>query len=161
MGLPLIDATRRNHALEHATINVLIQQLGNLRVMGRSTTSGFYIYGNIATEAIEQAVAEGFRRLRAGEAELAISPQCGTNLAVAGILAGLCSMVAMGSQRRADRIGSVILAATGAIIASQPIGRLAQRYVTTCAELHGLRVRRVLRLKDGPLPIHKVETVDG
>src|SRR5688572_24495883 len=109
MEIPLVSATRRNHALEHATVAVLLQRLGTtIRLAGRSTATGFYLYGNLPTDAVESATHEALARLKAGEADLAVTPQCGTNLAVSGILAALVSTAAMGNQRRADRLPNAI-----------------------------------------------------
>ena len=159
MRIPIIDAVRQNHALEHATVAVLVQQLGpHIRLMGRSTQSGFYIYGDFATSLIEQSVEEGLRRLKGGEAELAVSPQCGTNLAVAGVLAGISSIIALGRQRRRDGLSRVILAATMGVMAAQPLGRMVQKHVTTSPDLDGVYVRRISASGQGQWTCHKVET---
>lgn len=159
MDLPFIDSTRRNHALEHATIAVLLHRLGPaIRLMGRSTASGFYIYGDVPTDDIVDAAKEGLNRLQRGESELAVSPLCGTNLAVGGILAGLASLLALGTKRHNDRVSRAILAATGALVLAQPLGRLAQKYVTTRADLDGVKISRILRNGNSRWPVHKVET---
>jgi len=75
MSNDFITALRQNHALEHAAIAVLIGKLGlHQRVLGRATTTGFYIYGSVPTEAIQEAATEGLARLQRGESELAVSP---------------------------------------------------------------------------------------
>jgi hypothetical protein len=86
--LDIFASVRRNHALEHATIAILLGKVGpNTRLVGRASTDGFYIYGNVPTDKIGESAAEALARLKQGESQLAISPLCGTNLAVAGILA--------------------------------------------------------------------------
>ncbi len=162
-GLSIVDAferTRRNHALEHATVGVLLQRLGpTIRLIARSTPHGFYIYGQLPTDAVQAAVEEALARLRAGEADLAISPLCGTNIAVAGLLAGLSSLAVAGAIRRPlDRLVGAVVAGTVAVLLAQPIGRLAQARLTTSADVGGLKVRRVERLNIGRLPVHWVET---
>ncbi|MCS7002242.1 MAG: DUF6391 domain-containing protein, partial [Dehalococcoidia bacterium] len=53
MPIPIIDATRQNHALEHATISILLQRLPQpVRLIGRSTPFGFYIHGDVPTEPL-------------------------------------------------------------------------------------------------------------
>src|SRR3972149_2826028 len=95
----LVNAVRRNHALEHATISVLLDRLGHhRRVRGRAAPDGFYIYGDISTESLREFAYEGLTRLQRGEAHLAVSPLCGTNLAVAGLLAGLGSYPALAAR---------------------------------------------------------------
>ena len=50
----VIDRIRQNHGLEHATVTILLQKLGmSVRLAGRSTASGFYLYCNLPTDLIE------------------------------------------------------------------------------------------------------------
>jgi hypothetical protein len=156
----MIAAVRRNHALEHATVSILLGRLGqDTRLVGRATWDGFYIYGNISADKIGECAAEGLARLKQGESQLAVSPLCGTNLAVAGILAGLASMVAVGKGRRFERLPNVLTAAVLAVVSAQPLGRLIQRHVTTSADLDGLEIVGVSPVGRGLIPLHKVRTV--
>ena len=69
----LIGSVRRNHALEHATISILMGRLGpDTRLVGRATSNGFYIYGNVPSEDVEVSAEQGLSRLRAGESVLAV-----------------------------------------------------------------------------------------
>jgi hypothetical protein len=155
-----IGTVKRNHALEHATISMLASKLGRtLRVVGRSTNSGFYIYGNVDAENLEQATQEALARLRRGEGYLAISPMCGTNLAVAGILAGLASLLALGSRSRIERVPNVVLASMLAVMAAQPLGRLAQKHLTTDPDLSDTEVVGIRQGGMGPGRYYKVDTV--
>ena len=52
VNLPIVNKIRRNHALEHATIHVLAENHRPLRVVGRSTLNGFYLYGNLTAEMV-------------------------------------------------------------------------------------------------------------
>ena len=92
MGLfniyPLVNI-RRNHGLEHATIHVLSEKNPRLSIVGRSDLGGFTLYGEVETDQVIYAADEALNRLRAGQAELAIHPRCGTILATTGILTGL------------------------------------------------------------------------
>jgi len=155
----VLDAIRRNHALEHATVAILLGKLGpSTRLIARSTSDGFYIFGSIPTDRIEDSVREALARLKQGESYLAISPLCGTNLAVAGILAGLASVLAIGGGNRWDRIPNVLTAAMLAVLAAQPLGRLAQKYVTTLPDMGLFEVLAVKRGGWGPGAYHKVIT---
>jgi hypothetical protein len=156
----MIAAIRRNHALEHATVSILLGRLGqDTRLVGRATWDGFYIYGNVPADKISECAAEGLARLKQGESHLAVSPLCGTNLAVAGILAGLASVVAVGKRRRFERLPNVLTAAVLAVVGAQPLGRLVQRHVTTSADVDGLEIVGVSRAGRGLIPLHKVKTV--
>jgi hypothetical protein len=155
----LIKNLRQNHALEHATVSLLTQKLGFAeRILGTSTFDGFYIYGNIPSEEVRGAVTEALARLQGGDHDLAISPFCGTTAVVAGALAGVACFLALGDKNRSRRLPLAILAATGAIIAAQPIGRAAQKYVTTSADLAGVSIRRITRRGTAPRTLHKIET---
>jgi hypothetical protein len=83
---------RQNHALEHATITILSGMVSTLNVSARSSSDGFVIFGDVDLGLLRRALDEALTRLKAGEAELAIHPNCGTNLAV-GV-----SMVTIGSH---------------------------------------------------------------
>ena len=159
MSFRFVTATRQNHALEHATINLLAGRTETkVRLMGRATTGGFYIYGNLPTKMVEEAAKESLARLQEGESELAISPLCGTNLVIGGMLAGVSSLLALGHKDRLRRLPRVILAALMATIAAQPIGRLAQKHLTTSSDLDNICVTRVIRKGKGRHTFHKVET---
>ena len=155
----VINAVRRNHALEHATISILLSRHGPyVRVVGRAATDGFYIYGDIPTEKLKEFAHEGLERLQRGESHLAVSPLCGTNLAVAGVLAGVASLFAMGSRNRLQGIPGAIMAAMLAVIAAQPLGRLVQKHVTTSPELDGIRIVSVEPMGRRFRRLHKVRT---
>src|SRR3989442_12330027 len=117
----VINPVRRNHALEHATISILLNRHGPMRLVGRAVPDGFYIYGDIPTERLQDLADEALARLQRGEADLAVSPLCGTNIAVAGVLAGLGSYVALGSgPRRAGGGSWATSAAMLAVVGAQP-----------------------------------------
>jgi len=155
----IIDRIRRNHGLEHATVALMLARQGPMRVVGRSDHGGFYIYANVDTERLREYAEEALVRLQRGEEHLAISPMCGTNIAVAGVLAGFTSYLAL---RRADGhvdgLTKAVLAGLVSVIASQPLGRLVQKHATTSPELAGVRITSVDRLSGR---IHKVRTASA
>jgi hypothetical protein len=132
-----------------------------MRVVGRAAPDGFYIYGDIPTERLREFAHEGLERLQRGESHLAVSPLCGTNLAVAGVLAGLASLFAMGSRNRLQGIPGAIMAAMLAVIAAQPLGRLVQKHVTTSPELDGIRIISVEPMGRRFPRLHKVRTASA
>jgi len=155
----IIGLVRRNHALEHATISILTGRLGpGVRMVGHATSSGFYIYGDVPTDRVEESAAEGLARLKRGEVGLAVSPLCGTNLAVAGLLAGTSSLLALGNRSRLERLPNVILSAMVAVLAAQPLGRLVQRHITTSPELADMEIVGIRQGRHGAARYHKVET---
>jgi hypothetical protein len=155
----LIGSVRRNHALEHATIAVLANNLGHdVRLVGRATYDGFYLYGDVHEDQIRQSATEALQRLRHGESHLAVSSMCGTNLAVAGILAGASSLLALGSRSRLERIPNVLLASMLAVLAAQPLGRAVQKHFTTDPDLSNTEVLGIRKGGRGPGRYHKVDT---
>ncbi len=156
----MIGSVRRNHALEHATISVLVNKAGHdVRLVGRATNSGFYLYGDLTEDRVRESTLEALERLRRGEHNLAISSMCGTNLAVAGILAGISSLLALGNRSRLERIPNVLLASMLAMLVAQPLGRLVQKHVTTDPDLSDTDVVGIREGGRSAGRFHKVETV--
>jgi hypothetical protein len=160
LELPLVAAIRHNHALEHATINVLSERHMDLRVVGRSDWAGFTLYGPVNTDELRAAVSSALHRLRSGEGQLAIHPRCGTNAATAVVLAGLASYAALrGKQRSRLEKGLQLLLGLGAALAlAQPLGIKVQERITTTPDVADLRVAGVRRLDRGMLVIHRIDT---
>ncbi len=160
LDFPLIKRVRRNHALEHATIHVLSEKHRSLKIVGRSTFSGFYLYGNLTTAMVLDAAQDACARLRAGEQHLAIHPNCGTNLVTAGSMAGLATFAVLGNtkKRRLEMLPTALLAATMALILARPIGPRFQEHFTTLADLGDMTVRGVRREERGSIVVHFVET---
>jgi len=156
----LIHSVRRNHALEHATVSVLLSRMGpNIRLVGRAASDGFYIYGNVRPEDLESAADEALERMQRGESHLAVSPLCGTNLAVGGVLSGLAALVVMGNGDRWERLPTVLTSAMLAVLAAQPVGRLAQKYLTTSPDLDRTQIVGLREGGKGRRRYTKVETV--
>ena len=81
------ERTKRNHGLEHGTITLLLSGVKAPQPMaGYSTPAGFLVVGSLATDAVRESAEEALRRMKAGEAELAVSPFCGTNIVVGAAL---------------------------------------------------------------------------
>ncbi|HEX9797269.1 MAG TPA: DUF6391 domain-containing protein [Anaerolineales bacterium] len=165
LDLPVVSRIRRNHALEHATIHLLTAQGPRTTLIGRADSRGFFLYGNVPTERVGQAAAEALNRLRSGEHQLAIHPNCGTNLLTAGLLAGSAAFLALIGERKdeawQDRLGrwpAAILLATLALLVAQPLGLQAQRHLTTQGDPGNLEILTVRRRGAGDRTIHRVIT---
>jgi hypothetical protein len=165
--LRLISRVRRNHALEHATIHALSERYRNLRLVGRSSLWGFYIYGDVPTDGVIAAAQEGLRRLKAGQRRMAIHPNCGSNLAVAGTLAGLGAFLALGvgstgrARSRLERLARLpfaFAAATLGIVLAQPLGAALQAHVTTQADVGDLHIVGITQERKAGVLVHHVRT---
>jgi hypothetical protein len=160
MTMSTLNRVRRNHALEHASISVITERHPSVFLSGRSNRRGFYVFGEVEMVELRSAIDEALSRLLQGEAELAIHPRCGTNLAVAGILTGLAASTAGSIHPRGNRVLSAILASIAALIVAPRIGTSVQEHLTTQADVEGLSVANVVRhhIPFVRVPVHWVQT---
>ncbi len=158
LDLSFILETRRNHALEHATLHMLARS-HNGRMAGHSNPTGFFLFGDFSTPDIWAAVTEALERLRGGESGLAIHAGCGTNMATTLLLsATLAWSVLRGARSTLTKIllvpVAVVLAVVGVII-SRPLGTLLQQRVTTNAQMGQMQIIDVIPVRKG---VHRVIT---
>ncbi len=148
-------------------MHILSKRHRGLKLVGRSSLWGFYMYGDVSTETLVAAAQEGLQRLREGQSSLAIHRNCGSNLAVAGILAGLGAFLALGGlsanqpKSRLERITRLPLAFTAAtlgIVLAQPLGAAFQARVTTQADVGDLHIVGVTKERKAGIVIHHVRT---
>jgi len=156
----LVGTVRRNHALEHATITVMLRKIGHdVRMVGRATGDGYFLYADVPTTLLEESTHEALARLKGGEGHLAVTPLCGTNIAVAGAMTALAATLALGSgPNRAEKLPNAILASMLAVIAAQPVGRIIQRYLTTSPDLADTEIVDIRQGGRGAAKFHKVLT---
>jgi hypothetical protein len=158
-----ISRIRRNHGLEHAALQILAKQQPSHRLAGYSDSGGFWVVGNVPTEALHTAVNEALVRMEGGEHDLAIHPNCGTNFVAAGVLAGTAAWLATLNaesdwRKRAERWPTLISLVTVVLILAQPLGPLLQERVTTDGRPRGMRVAGIVRQSQGEIPVHRVLT---
>src|SRR4051812_11589632 len=150
-----VGDVRRNHALEHATVQLLIARLGpELRLVGRASGDGFRIYGHVPPQALAECVREALNRLQAGEAHWAVTPLCGTNLATAGILASLATLLV--ASKTKEKVSNGIVAGIAAVTVAQPLGRMIQEKLTTSPDLADTELVAIESRADGRY--HRIRT---
>jgi len=159
LNLPLILETRRNHALEHATLHILARTYKNQSMAGHSNPTGFFLLGDIKTEDVTSATDEALTRLRAGESGLAVHEGCGTNLVVATLLpATFAWMPLRGAKSTFWRVGlipfALMLALFGYLL-SKPLGPWLQKHITTEADLGDMQIVDIRLVRKG---VHRVIT---
>ena len=167
LDFPYIRRTRRNHGLEHATITVLTPK--GYRLSGRSDDGGFVLLGEVPTEAVEKAAAEALGRMKGGEHQLAVHPNCGTNLVTTGFLATLVAFVGMGGSSRKDamnRFPYVSTAMMGVILFGPLLGMNLQKHFTTEGDPGDLEIVDVIRREvnvpfSGKMIVTRVNTRAG
>ena len=150
---------RQNHALEHATITILSGMVPQLSVSARSFSDGFIVFGDVDLGLLRQAVDEALRRLQAGEAELAIHPNCGTNIVVGVSLMTLGTILGMASNNTRTRVTSAAASSLAGLMAARPLGELVQKHFTTLPDLKGVRVTEIFRRKFFGFTTIEVRTV--
>jgi predicted phage tail protein len=150
---------RQNHALEHATITILSDRIPELRVSARSNSDGFTIFGDVDLGQLRIALDEALSRLLAGEAELAIHPNCGTNLAVGVTMVTIGTMLGMASTHTRTRVATAAASSVAGWAAARPLGEYVQRHFTTLPDLRGVRVTEIARRKFFGMTFVEVRTV--
>ena len=133
---------RRNHALEHATIVVMMEREPGRKLNGFSTDDGFFVQGVRSMEEVDSAAREALRRLQQGQRNLAVHRNCGTTIVAANLLAAVLFLVSMGVGLYMGWplylliVGSVVLS----FLLRVPLSLLLQRFVTTDANLSNAEV---------------------
>jgi hypothetical protein len=162
LDMPLLSRIRRNHGLEHATINILSQRFPYRRLAGFSYPGGFIILGDIPTTDLREAVIQARTRMINGERYLAIHEHCGTNYVASGFAAGLLGWLGMAGARskrdQVERLPLVITLATLGFILSQPLGPVLQARITTSSDPQGLSIVDVFPIQFGQFSLHRVIT---
>lgn len=126
---------RKNHALEHATINVLEGYSGKRGwLSGFAKEDGFYIKGSVEPIMVEKAVREALERLKAGEKSLAIHSSCGTGRAVGSFLSGVV-LITLIFVSGAINLWTIILAVLVSAFLGPLVGELAQVLYTTLSDV--------------------------
>ncbi len=153
----LVRRTRQHHAIEHATLTLLAREHPGHRLAAVSDPAGFTVFGAVDEGTLRRAVGDALLRLQAGEHQLAIHPNCGTNLATAGVLATLAAMVGAAGRRRGllERFTTALLLVLPVLVWSRPLGLHLQTY-TTLADVSDRWVADVQPLAVAGRQIHRV-----
>jgi len=133
-------AIRRNHALEHATINVLEKYAGGrLPLSGLAQKNGFIISGTQDPNLVVEAAQEGLSFLKKGECQLAIHRNCGTSIAIANFLAALLFLIFL-IQTGHFSIFAIVIALLLANLLGPYLGKFIQKYFTTSCDVEDLEI---------------------
>ncbi len=133
---------RRNHALEHATINVIEERYGPSRLTGIAQPDGFLIRGGAPAGLVLEAAQEALARLRAGERQLAIHPRCGTTLVAAQLVLALTFLAVLLLTRQLT-LWPFLAGILAAGLLGPRISPWLQRWVTTDARVGSLSITGV------------------
>ncbi len=158
-----ISLVRRNHGLEHATLNLLSELYPQQPFSGYSDTKGFWIIGDISTDVLFSVVNQALDRLHNGERRLAIHANCGTNYVTSGVIAGTMAWLgtlgnANSFQKKTNRWSYLVVLVTGALIVSRPLGPKVQEKITTSADPLDLTLSQITRYERQGPTLHRIRT---
>lgn len=152
----IVRRTRQHHAIEHATIHLLAARFPQRRFSGVSDPLGFTIYGEVDEYSLRRAVGDALLRLQAGEAMLAIHPNCGTSLATTGVLATLAAAAGLSARRgTTERLILAFTFVLPALVVSRPLGLRLQEY-TTLADVNDRWLADIRSYSAGSIQSHRV-----
>lgn len=161
----IVSRIRRNHGLEHATIHMLSAKHRGFSAQGHSDHRGFHlnVFGDISEQDIIEAVGEAYRRMKGGEHQLAVHPNCGTVLMTTATMATLAAQASLTFEQKrqghssfswsllANGLPSAIVAVLIALIVSRPLGIHLQAKYTTEGDLGDLRIESIRQIQPSPV----------
>ncbi len=144
----IIRRTRQHHAIEHATLTILAERFPGRRMVGYSDPVGFTLLADISEEAARRGVTDAMLRLQAGETNLAIHPNCGTNLLTTGVMVTLAAMIGGAGQRKGSlsHFTRALIFVLPMLVIGPSLGLRFQRY-TTLAEIGDRWLKELHRLE--------------
>jgi len=160
-----VSMIRRNHGLEHATLNLLAAEFPSRSFAGHSDSKGFWIIGEVSTDKLLETVQQALKRMKAGESNLALHANCGTNFVTAGVVAGSIAWLgtlgnANSFSKKLNRWPLLIMIVTGSFIAAQPLGKKVQARVSTSGDPGSLVVKQISRYERKGPALHRILTTD-
>jgi hypothetical protein len=143
------ESVRRNHALKHATMNVIEERLGRRPLGGQALRGGFILVGSAPPDLVLSAAREGLSRLKAGEQHLAVYRRCGPTIAMGAFF---CALLFLGVLLGLGRLSllNVALAVLVANLLGTQVSVVLQRVLSSFADVSGLRI---VGLAGRPLPV--------
>lgn len=137
---------RRNHALEHATIAVMMEREPGRKLNGFSNDDGFYVQGVRSLEEVDSAARAALDRLHGGEKSLAIHRNCGTTIVAANLLAAvtfigvIAAGLFMGMGIGVEFYLLLVAGMLVSLLLRVPLSLFLQRFVTTQHDLSNAEV---------------------
>ncbi|HEY88212.1 MAG TPA: hypothetical protein G4N98_00570 [Thermoflexia bacterium] len=166
MLVKLVRRIRRNHALEHATINLLGRLQSDSQTVGISGPRGFTLYTDLTIEEVYPAVQQALAALQQGRAELAIHPNCGTNLLTTALLTTITTVLGLRrkQEQKSDRVENflqLVLLNALMLVLARPMGFWVQANLTVDPRVQDLKISAILSRQRGRLQCIEVQTVQG
>ncbi|HPT65126.1 MAG: DUF6391 domain-containing protein [Acetomicrobium sp.] len=133
---------RRNHALEHATVNVIEERYGPSNIAGMAYEDGFTLKGTLDPYLALAAAREGLYRMSRGERKLAVHPRCGTTIVVTNTLSAIVFVGLLIITKHLSLV-SILLAILCAHVFGAFFSKIVQYYVTTSQDVRGMTIEGV------------------
>lgn len=142
---------RQNHALEHATINVIEEKYdGIFNLSGYALTDGFIIRGNAPADMVYEAAKVGSMRLKRGERYLAVHKRCGTSIAVTNFISSIIFLVLLFKYGYFN-LFNIIIAIVLASLIGPLFGKYVQLYLTTAQDVKNMDI---INITDNTQPVY-------
>jgi len=130
---------KKNHALEHAAVNILEQNSAYNNLAGYATEDGFYIMGAESPLEVERAARQGLKLMKQGQKELAVHKNCGTSLIVANFVSAIIFLgilFYLGYFSILGMLAAIILAH----LFGPYLGQMVQKNFTTTPEVKEMEI---------------------
>ena len=163
MLLELAARVRRNHALEHATINLLSHHQKGSQTIGVSGLRGFTLFTDLTLEEVYPAVQQALAALQAGRSELAIHANCGTNLLTTALLTTITTLLGVRKKKeeRSERVENflqLVLFNALVLVLARPIGLWVQGNLTVDPQVQDVKIAAIVSHQQGNLQRIEVQT---
>ena len=132
---------RKNHALEHATVNILERDYGYRRLSGYATEDGFYIIGAGDINNVVEAAGRGLLLMRKGQSQLAVHKNCGTSRIVDNFVSAIIFLGLLFTTGQLS-IFNILIALLLSHFISPFLGRIVQSKFTTQARVQELEIEQ-------------------
>lgn len=133
---------RKNHALEHATINVIEQKSSISRLTGMAFRGGFSVNGLPDPQFVLMAAREAHERLSRGERDLAISRNCGTTVVVVNTISAFIFLFILFLTGKLTLL-PVIVSLSAAYFIGPLASPTVQRFITTDPQVRSIEITGV------------------
>lgn len=131
---------RQNHALEHATINVIEEKYGGVfNLSGYALEDGFIIRGSAPADMVQEAAIIGQKRLARGERFLAIHKRCGTSLAITNLISSVLFIILLFKYGYFNLLNIFIAILTASLLGPF-LGKYVQLYLTTAQDVRNMEI---------------------
>ena len=162
MKIALMENVRRNHAIEHATVTLMLERGVPAPMGGYSIGPGFIIWSRGTTDDVAFAARDALDLLKAGNSELAISPYCGTNIVTFALVGALAAKIFSGRRKTFwSAVRGTVAAVVAAMLLGRPLGRFLQRHCTTLPYVEAVELVEIRELSKTPVSVVWIRTTSN